>query len=74
MKFYEIDIFMSQNGVNHKRRVYNMIDFMGDIGGLLEISMIIFGVILFPISYHSFVLRAAKRMFFARTRDGSIFG
>lgn len=72
-KLYELNIFLSQNGMHHKRRVYNIIDLMGDIGGLLEISMILFGIFLYPISEHSFVIKVAKRMFFARTKDYTLF-
>ena len=59
--------------MHHKRRVYNFIDFMGDIGGLLEIAMIFFGFFLYPISYHSFIIKAAKKMFFARSSDRTLF-
>jgi len=35
--------------------------------------MIIFGFFLFPISEHSFYLRAGRMLFFARTKDEKIF-
>jgi len=70
---YEMSIFLSQEGMEHKRRVYNIIDLMGDIGGVLEIAMIMFGILLYPISEHSFILRATKNLFLARTKDTSMF-
>lgn len=35
--------------------------------------MILFGFLIFPISEHSFVLKAAKLLFIARTRDPDMF-
>lgn len=35
--------------------------------------MLIFGFFLFPISEHSFYLRAARLLYFARTSDHSLF-
>ena len=35
--------------------------------------MIIFGFFLFPISEHSFYLRAGRMLFFARTKDEKLF-
>jgi len=43
------------------------------LGGVTEIIGIIFGFFLFPVSYHSFILKAAQHMFFARTTDNTIF-
>ena len=33
----------------------------------------LFGFFVYPISEHSYVIKAAKKLFIARTRDGSIF-
>lgn len=57
----------------HVREVYNLLDVMGDIGGILEISMLLFGFFIFPISEHSFFLTAARLQFFARTKNTSLF-
>ena len=46
---------------------------MGDIGGILEFTLIVFGFFIYPISEHSFFLRASRQMFFARTKDKSLF-
>ena len=53
---YEMNIFLSQNGMEHTRSVYNLLDLMSDIGGLHEVVMIALGVFIYPISYHSFVI------------------
>ena len=64
---------MDEIGVSHKREVYAALNALGDIGGFIEITMIIFGIFLLPISRHSFYLRASRSMFFARSRDESLF-
>ena len=35
--------------------------------------MILFGVFVYPISAHSFILKAAKKLYTARTKDGRLF-
>jgi len=39
----------------------------------MEVIMLTFGVFMFPISEHSFILKAAKRLFLARTSDHEMF-
>ena len=57
----------------HERAVYGSLDLLGDLGGVTEIIMIVFGFFLNPISEHSFILKAAKKMFTARTKEQQLF-
>lgn len=59
--------------MSYQREVYTGIDALGDIGGIIEITIIFFGFIFLPISRHSYYLRAARFMFFARTKDKTLF-
>jgi len=43
------------------------------LGGVTEVVMLSFGFMMFPISEHSFTLKAAKRLFLARTDDKEMF-
>jgi len=70
---YILSVFLSEKGVHHKRIVYNFLDVMGDIGGVFEITMIVFGVVFIPIAEHSFIMTAARQMFFARTKCSHLF-
>ena len=45
---------------------------MGKLGGITHVFMIMFGWMLYPISEHSFVLKTAKKLFLARTRDPNL--
>ena len=55
------------------REVYTSIDALGDLGGIIEIIFIVLGTIFLPIARHSFYLRASRFMFFARSRDSTLF-
>ena len=57
----------------HERAVYGSLDLLGDLGGVTEVVMIVFGVFLYPISEHSFTLKAAKKMFKVRTKENNLF-
>jgi len=59
--------------IKHTRQIYGLLDLLGDFGGVTEVIMLCFGFFLFPVSEHSFFLKATKRLFFARTADENIF-
>jgi hypothetical protein len=46
---------------------------LGSLGGIGNIMVIIFGFILYPISEHSFNMKAFKKFYFARTKDQTLF-
>lgn len=64
---------MEAASIIHERAVYGSLDLLGDLGGVTEVVMLVFGFILFPISEHSFTLKAAKKMFKARTAENGLF-
>ena len=43
------------------------------MGGVVEIIVIVFGVILYPISEQSFILKAISELFKARTSNANLF-
>ena len=64
---------LDPKGVAHSRKVYALFDILGDLGGVIEVIMIVFGFIFFPISEHSYIIRASKKLFYARTQDENLF-
>lgn len=46
---------------------------LGDLGGVTEVIMLLFGFFLFPISEYSYVMRATSRLFLARTKENDLF-
>lgn len=71
--FYEECYWLQGEAKKHVRQVYNILDLLGDLGGVLECFLILFGILLFPIAEFSFYLKIAKRLYFARTRDDNLF-
>jgi hypothetical protein len=59
--------------MNHQREVYNLLDLIGDLGGVLEVIIAFFGLFIYPISEFSFFLTALERLFLARTVDKTLF-
>ena len=53
--------------------IYNYFDLLGDLGGVTEIILLVFGFFLLPISKHSFILKATKKLFLARTKRDDLF-
>ena len=70
---YNIVLILGQTGIAHKRVRYGIFDLLGDLGGVLEVIMIIFGIFLYPVSEHGFVMKAANKLFFARTNRNDVF-
>lgn len=66
-------IWLQAEQQSHERSIYGWIDLLGDLGGVTEVIMICFGFFLFPISEHSYILKASKKLFFARTKDSAMF-
>ena len=53
--------------------MFGFFDLLGRLGGITNVMMILFGFMVYPISEHSFILKAAKKLFIARTRDPNMF-
>ena len=66
-------LFLMPEQVSHKRRIYAVLDLMGDLGGVLELILLVLGLLLLPISEHSFYIETIKTLFFARTKDPDLF-
>ena len=65
--------YLQPESIYHKREIFNAIDLIGELGGVIEIFIITFSVFLGPISYFSFILKATKALFLARTDDQQMF-
>ena len=65
-------IYRDREGRTHSRVIYSFIDLLGYVGGISEGIIIIFIVILLPISYHSFVVKATSLLFLAKTTEANL--
>jgi hypothetical protein len=62
-----------QESYKHIRNTYDLINLLGDMGGVASVIELILGVILLPISAHSFVIKAARKLFLARINESDFF-
>jgi hypothetical protein len=53
----------------HERTVYGFLAMIGDLGGVTEIIMLMFGFFMYPINEFSFNMRAMKRWFVVSTTE-----
>jgi hypothetical protein len=58
--------------MEHKRKIFGWFGLLGKLGGITNIFMMMLGGLMFPVSEHSFILKASKKLFIARTKDDSI--
>ena len=69
---YAMNFFIDAVKISHSREVYNILDLIGDLGGVLEVIIFVFGVFLFPISEFSFVMKALEKLYLARTSHSTL--
>jgi len=52
--------FLHEEATYYEREVYNLVDFIGEMGGVIEIFIMVFGLIIYPISKQSFIIKASS--------------
>ena len=69
----EINFEISDKYLMHGREVYDLITLVGDLGGVIDVFIFIFGILVNPINFHSFSIKSLKKLYIARTIDKDIF-
>ena len=59
--------------VEHEREIYNIIDHIGDLGGVIEIFAIFFGFFIGPFTNYSFTMTALRNIFVAKSSSKTLF-
>jgi hypothetical protein len=62
-KVLRIAILLSNIKANHERTIYNMNDLIGDLGGVLQLFAYVFGLVIYPISQHSYFLKKLEKLY-----------
>lgn len=70
---YTIEISLGQTAVLNSRQRYDVLRFFSDIGGVFEIFLVLAGIFVFPYSEYSFILKAGKKLFQAKTKNRDLF-
>ena len=47
---YMSRVWLMSEVITHARKIYGFIDLLGDLGGVTEVIMLVFGFLLFPVS------------------------
>ena len=57
----------------HRRESYIIFDVLGDLGGVIEILVFLFGIFLLPVSEYSFNMSAISRLYYVKSKDHTEF-
>jgi len=72
-EFLYSSIYMIDTNMNmHFRRVFNLFDLIGSLGGVLDIIVYMFAI-LFTVSDQSFILDAISKWYLSRTKCQKLF-
>jgi hypothetical protein len=66
---FQTVMFVDSSMMVHVRKTYTILNMIGELGGITKVIMFVFGFFLYPISEHSFVLKALKKLYLAKSRD-----
>jgi hypothetical protein len=66
-------IWLDSTMTTSYRTIYHFVDVLGDLGGVLEILIVVFGIVCCTFSEYSFIITAANKYFNARTSNEIIF-
>ena len=59
--------------MSHQRIQYSVFDALGDIGGVAEFIIAVFGVFFLPLSEFAFRISVARKLFMAKSNEGELF-
>ena len=59
--------------LEHERKVYGILDALGDYGGLEGVILVTAAYLLSPVASHSFFTKAIQKLFIAKTKDANLF-
>ena len=66
---YYFGIQLSTTVMINKREAYTLLDLSGDLGGVIEIFTIAFGILLSPFAEFLFNVKAIEKLYLAKTND-----
>ena len=70
---YKATMLLSDISVSHSRQKYGLLDLLGDLGGVLEVLLLVSGAFFYSYSEYSFVIKAMQKLFLARSFEKNIF-
>jgi hypothetical protein len=67
------EFYLQPEQIAHKRATYDLVGLLGDMGGIQGILISLLGVLVVPVSAHSFNIKAARKLFMARSESSDLF-
>jgi hypothetical protein len=58
----------------HERKIYGILDVLGDFGGVQQVLETVAAILMGPIAAHAFLSKAISKLYLARTDDAALFG
>lgn len=55
--------------VLHEREIYNILDLVGDLGGIQGFFVLLVGIFIFPISEYSYNVKALEKLYLVDSKD-----
>jgi hypothetical protein len=69
---FSLDMALDSKFEMHQREVFNILDLLGELGGVLEVITIIFFFIAAPVAEHSFYMQLFDQLYLAKTKNRTI--
>jgi hypothetical protein len=66
---YGLSLKLDSQTTEYTHIKYGFADFLSGVGGVTELIIFLFGIFLYPLSQNSFLLKAIKKLYTARTRS-----
>ena len=67
-----INYVLHDRDLTHVRDIYNLIDLVGDLGGIQEFFISLVGIFVFPISYFSYNIKVLEELFLVDSIDPNL--
>jgi hypothetical protein len=59
-RFFQLRVGSHDSFYIHNREVYDLLDLLGDTGGVLEVVLSVIAIMVAPIAHFSFVMKAMQ--------------
>ena len=73
-EIFSSGFYLDDSEVTLTREVYNFFDFLGDIGGIFDLLVMVMGIFMFRISEFSYNLKVFEKIYLVRTKDPNLVG
>ena len=67
--YVQITVDQSEKMFHHTRKIYSILDFFGDFGGLLEVCKLVIEFVIGGWAEHLFVLKALQKLYLVSTES-----